>query len=112
MKEYTIGLTVSCKRPMNFAAHNEKESVVKAEITAHDADILSLKVDIKPPNMVADDDFDDDFDDEFADETDAANDSDVYCLGCPEYDPHLNLCRKSSVCGEEYGFPPASDSKK
>ena len=122
MKQYTIGVTVSCKKLMKVMAHNKNEAVTKAEIVVYDTnamhfgsdDIVDVSVDPEPPRLIqngktygCDDDFDDDLDDM----TDEINPCDIFCSGCPDYDSEHNLCKKTSVCGEEYDFPPASGEK-
>ena len=118
MKQYTIGVTVSCKRLMKVMAHNQNEAVTKAEIVVFDTnamsfdsdDIVNVKVDAVPRHLISESEFDD-FDDDIDDMTEKINSCDIFCSGCPEYDSQQNLCKKLSLCGEEYGFPPASGGK-
>ena len=122
MKQYTIGVTVSCKKLMKVMAHNKNDAVTKAEIVIYDTnamhfgsdDIVNVSVEPEPLRLIqngktygCDDDFDDDLDDM----TDEINLCDIYCSACPDYDYEHNLCKKTSVCGEEYDFPPASGEK-
>ena len=122
MKQYTIGVTVSCKKLMKVMAHNKSEAVTKAEIVVYDTnamhfgsdDIVDVSVDPEPPRLIQNgktDGCDDDFDDDLDDMTDEINLCDIYCSACPDYDSEQNLCKKMSVCGEEYDFPPASGEK-
>ena len=122
MKQYTIGVTVSCKKLMKVMAHNKNEAVTKAEIVVYDTnamhfgsdDIVDVSVDPEPPRPIQNgktDGCDDDFDDDLDDMTDEINLCDIYCSACPDYDSEQNLCEKDGICGEEYDFPSASGEK-
>ncbi len=122
MKQYTIGVTVSCKKLMKVMAHNKNDAITKAEIVIYDTnamhfdsdDIVKVSVEPEPPRLIQNgktDGCDDDFDDDLDGMTGEINPCDIYCSGCPDYDSEHNLCKKLSVCGEEYDFPPASGEK-
>ncbi len=122
MKQYTIGVTVSCKKLMKVMAHNKNEAITKAEIVVYDTnamhfgsdDIVDVSVEPEPPRLIQNgktDGCDDDFDDDLDGMTGEINPCDIYCSGCLDYDSEQNLCKKTSVCGEEYDFPPASGEK-
>ena len=122
MKQYTIGVTVSCKKLMKVMAHSKEDALTKAEIVVYDTnamhfgsdDIVNVSVDPEPPRLIQNgktDGCDDDFDDDLDDMTDEINLCDIYCSACPDYDSEHNLCKRLSVCGEEYDFPPASGEK-
>ena len=118
MKQYTIGVTVSCKKLMKVMAHNKNEAVTKAEIVIYDTnamhfgsdDIVNVSVEPEPsrPNQH---DKTDEIDSNLDDMTDEINLCDIFCSACPDYDSEQNLCKKMSVCAEEYDFPPASGEK-
>ena len=118
MKQYTIGVTVSCKKLMKVMAHNKNEAVTKAEIVIYDTnamhfgsdDIVDVSVDPEPPRPIQRDKTDE-IDSNLDDMTDEINLCDIFCSACPDYDSEHNLCKKTSVCGEEYDFPPASGGK-
>ncbi len=109
MKQYTIGVTVSCKKLMKVMAHNKNDAITKAEIVVYDTnamhfgsdDIVDVSVEPEPPRLIQNgktDGCDDDFDDDLDDMTDEINPCDIFCSGCPDYD-------------SEYDFPPASGEK-
>ena len=118
MKKFTIGVTMCCKRQINVMAHNEEDALTKAEIVVFDTnamhfgsdDIVNVSVEPEPsrPNQH---DKTDEIDSNLDDMTDEINPCDIYCSGCPDYDSEQNLCKKMSVCAEEYDFPPASGEK-
>ena len=106
MKQYTIGVTVSCKKLMKVMAHNKNDAVTKAEIVIYDTnamhfgsdDIVDVSVDSEPPRLIQNgktDGCDDDFDDDLDDMTDEINPCDIFCSACPDYDSEHNLCKKN-----------------
>ena len=118
MKQYTIGVTVSCKKLMKVMAHNQNDAITKAEIVVYDTnamhfgsdDIVNVSVDPEQPRLIQNGKTDE-IDSNLDDMTDEINPCDIFCSGCPDYDSEHNLCKKTSVCGEEYDFPPASGEK-
>ena len=60
MKQYTIGVTVSCKKLMKVMAHNKNDAITKAEIVVYDTnamhfdsnDIVNVSVDPEPPRPI------------------------------------------------------------
>ena len=118
MKKFTIGVTMCCKRQINVMAHNKEEALTKAEIVVFDTnamrfnsnDIVHVSVDPEPSRPIQRDKTDE-IDSHLDDMTDEINLCDIYCSACPDYDSEHNLCKKLSVCGEEYDFPPASGEK-
>ena len=118
MKQYTIGVTVSCKKLMKVMAHNKNDAITKAEIVIYDTnamhfgsdDIVDVSVDPEPPRPIQNGKTDE-IDSNLDDMTDEINLCDIYCSACLDYDSEHNLCKKTSVCGEEYDFPPASGEK-
>ena len=118
MKQYTIGVTVSCKKLMKVMAHNKNEAVTKAEIVIYDTNAMHfdsddiVKVSVEPePSRPIQHDKTNEIDSNLDDMTGEINPCDIYCSGCPDYDSEQNLCKKTGVCGEEYDFPPAFGEK-
>ncbi len=118
MKKFTIGVTMCCKRQINVMAHNEEDALTKAEIVVFDTNAMHfgsddmINVSVEPePSRANQHDKTDEIDSNLDDMTDEINPCDIYCSGCPDYDSEQNLCKKMSVCGEEYDFPPASGEK-
>ena len=118
MKQYTIGVTVSCKKLMKVMAHNKNEAVTKAEIVIYDTnamhfgsdDIVNVSVEPERSRPLREKEIEE-MNSNLDDMTDEINPCDIFCSGCPDYDSEQNLCKKTSVCGEEYDFPPASGEK-
>ena len=60
MKQYTIGVTVSCKKLMKVMAHNKNDAVTKAEIVIYDTnamhfgsdDIVNVSVEPEPLRLI------------------------------------------------------------
>ena len=118
MKKFTIGVTMCCKRQINVMAHNEEDALTKAEIVVFDTnamhfgsdDIVNVSVDPEPPRPLREKEIEE-MNSNLDDMTDEINLCDIYCSACPDYDSKHHLCKKTSVCGEEYDFPPASGEK-
>ena len=108
MNQYTVSVAVHHKKLLRVNAVDEDEAIEKAEITVFDTDALkydgddlvSAEFDIFLPRDASE-----------TESVSEINPCDIYCSGCPDYDSEHNFCKKTSVCGEEYDFPPASGEK-